>query len=396
MNGPLDPIAARFSAAGATVERFTPPTPSYKFPFELAADISIDASPEWAIDDLLPLHGLAAIYGPPGCGKSFLAIDAAMHIATGREWFGREVQQGGVVYIAAEAGKGLRKRIVACRKALGITGAIPFAMISVAPNLGTTKTANDGKEVSDAARLIQEIERQAPQLGMPVRVVVIDTLARTMFGADENSASDMGAFIANAGRVADHFGCLALAVHHNGKNEAAGMRGSSALHGACDAEWEVKSLGDVKTVHLVKNKEGEDGLTWSFRLAVETVHEGGRNLPGKVSVSKPMTSCSVDPLGTPKHSETIKTRKAPTGHRKIALDAVRDALITHGTPLPASPDLPTGQGVKRSYIADNAYNRGFGDADKPDSRRAMFSKELARLSADGWVGIWGDWVWLQD
>lgn len=401
MNPPANDPRSAAIAAGAVVEQFKPKTakaPDFKFRFELADDIEIEGSPEWVIDDLLPLNGLAAIYGPPGCGKSFLAIDAGMHIAAGRDWFGREVQPRGVVYLAAEAGRGIRKRIKACRQGHGFTGPVPFAAVTVAPNLGTTKTAVDGKEVSDVARLIEEIDRQKHLLGdTALGVVFIDTLARTMFGADENSAADMGAFIANAGRIADHFNCLVVAVHHNGKNEAAGMRGSSALHGACDAEWEVKALGETKTVLLVKNKEGEDGLNWSFRLGVETVFDPGRNKTESVALlahSKPITSCFVEPATLPQHSETARTRKAPKGEKKIVLDAVRDALAEYGVEMPQSPDLPSGKGVKREFIKENAFARGLGADEQQNAKRTRFGRSLSGLAADGWIAMWEDWVWL--
>jgi len=380
----------KLRAVGATVERLKP---AFKFRFEMADDIVITGSEEWLVEDLLPRRGLAAIYGPPSCGKSFLALDVAMHAAAGQKWFGKQVTQGAVVYIAAEAGAGFRKRIVACRKALGIHGRVPFALVTVAPNLGA---AGDSGE---AARLIDEIRKQAAMLGQPISLVVVDTLARTMFGADENNTG-MAAFIGNCGLVADAFGCLVIAVHHSGKDAERGMRGASSLHGACDAEWEIKALPGTpsKTVTLVKNKDGEDGLTWSFSLGIETVFDpakqGGETSANVSLLGKPVTSCYVKAETLPKQADAVRSRKVPTGDKKLVLDAVRDALIEHGRDMPSHADLPSGQGVERSFIRENAYSRGLGDPEKPDARRSQFSRAMSGLIGDGWVAQWDEWVWL--
>src|ERR1700722_4221516 len=57
----------------------------------------------------------SAIYGPPGCGKTFFALDIALRAAAGRKWFRRRVTQGPVVYVAAEAGRRIFNRVAAWR-----------------------------------------------------------------------------------------------------------------------------------------------------------------------------------------------------------------------------------------------------------------------------------------
>jgi len=93
---------------------------------------------------------------------------------------------------------------------------------------------------------------------------VLDTLARSIPGADENSARDLGFFIANADAIARELEVVVIVVHHAGKSVERGMRGSSALHGAADAEWEV-SAGDAgRLVKVVKMKDGADDLAVGF------------------------------------------------------------------------------------------------------------------------------------
>src|SRR5947209_12073769 len=64
----------------------------------------------YLVKGLIPRVGLVVAWGPPKCGKSFWAFDLAMHVALGREYRCRRVQQGGVVYCAFEGGGGFNVR----------------------------------------------------------------------------------------------------------------------------------------------------------------------------------------------------------------------------------------------------------------------------------------------
>ncbi|WP_234838660.1 AAA family ATPase [Sinorhizobium meliloti] len=345
----------------------------------MLSDIVVDDSEtEFLIEDILPLRGLATIYGPPGSAKTFLALDLALSVAGGLPFFGKEVSQGGVVYIAAEAGAGLKKRVIAAREKKALPDA-PFAMMALAPNLGPKR--------SDTAALIADIQAEWPSDAAPIRLVVVDTLARTLRG-DENSAADMGAFVANAAAIAAAFNCLVLVIHHSGKDAERGMRGSSNLNGATDAEWQISSKNGIRTVLLHKLKDGEDGLVWSFRLEKRQVSGNA----GKCSRS----TCVVVPETSPKPVEPEPKRNPPKGVRKLVWQAVLDALGAHGEIMPVCQDLPLGKGVKRNYVRQNAISRGVGNPDNPNGQRALISKELGVLNAEGWIRQWEDWIWLPD
>ena len=100
-------------------------------------------------------------------------------------------------------------------------------MVENVPDLGSEKT--------DVDQLLEELDPGSP----PARssrpaAIVLDTLARCMGEGDENSARDMGRFVDRCGTIERHFRCIVIAVHHMGKNPAAGGRGSNALNGAAD------------------------------------------------------------------------------------------------------------------------------------------------------------------
>ena len=56
----------------------------------------------------LTTGGLSVVYGPSNCGKTFFVADLSMHVAAGMPWRGCKVQQGAVVYAAAEGGAGIK------------------------------------------------------------------------------------------------------------------------------------------------------------------------------------------------------------------------------------------------------------------------------------------------
>lgn len=225
------------------------------FPLLTYADLLDLPDPAWLIDGLVP-EGLAVLYGAPGTFKSFAALDWALSVATGQPWHGRDVRGGYVVYIAAEGHGGLCKRVEAWRETHGRPDMTRVRFLAQAVNL------------LDA----EQVERTRCTLATlpePPALLVIDTAARSMVGGDENSARDVGMFIAaidgqNAG--------TRLVVHHAGK--AGDERGSSALRGAADMMARVERDGQAPCIDLVCDKPPKDGASWpTITLRSEPVAE---------------------------------------------------------------------------------------------------------------------------
>lgn len=90
-----------------------------QFTFLTAEEVlELKAAP-WCVKDMLPAAGLAAIFGQPGSGKTFLALDMAFAVAEGRDWFGMQTHSCPVVYVNLESNFGLKKRILAWQKDRG-------------------------------------------------------------------------------------------------------------------------------------------------------------------------------------------------------------------------------------------------------------------------------------
>lgn len=193
----------------------------------------------------LNLDSLAVLFGRPGTGKSFVALDFGEHVATGSWWYGHEVTPGDVLYVAAEGAAGMGPRQAAWRAHNRLYQ--PSERMHWLPR---------------AVNLLDPVEAQALAYvasDLNASFVVIDTLARSMPGGDENSSRDMGTVIAAADTIRTHTGACVLLVHHSGKDSTQGARGHSSLLGAVDTELEVKAGGDgIVTLANTKQKDGPE------------------------------------------------------------------------------------------------------------------------------------------
>jgi hypothetical protein len=107
-------------------------------------------------------------------------------------------------------------------------------------------------------------------------LVVIDTLARAMPGVDENSAQEVGLVIAHCDQLKEDLACAVAPIHHTGKDEGRGMRGSNAIHGAVDATFRIKAAGQGRVTLINEDqKDGEPAPPMTFTM--EEVSTGLRS-----------------------------------------------------------------------------------------------------------------------
>jgi RecA-family ATPase len=230
--------------------------------------------PSWLIEGIIPEGGLTALYGNPGDGKSFIALDMALAIASGRPWQGHPTKKGYVVYISAEGGGGIGKRVGAWlthaeikpkdyRQFLTnfITAAIRIHPDS--EDLGAVLSETfDHPDYQEALGDVLDAEEPRPPL-----FIVVDTLARC-FEGDENQQEDMGNFIKGLDTLRETHDATILVVHHTGKHGIE-ERGSSAFRGACDMMMLVERNEDnALSLSCTKQKDYEQFPTEAFELIV--------------------------------------------------------------------------------------------------------------------------------
>ena len=200
-----------------------------KLAFEFSRADSLTLSEiRWIVDDYIEADSLAQVFGDPGGGKSFVSIDLACCVATGKDWHGHQVQQGAVFYIAGEGHNGLARRFKGWELGNGTT-------LDGAP-LFKSHRAAQLYDATEAALVADAIKTLSAECGHVPSMIVIDTLARNM-GGDENSTQDMNSFIQHLDTyLRQDYKCCVLVVHHSGAMDKDRSRGSTALKGALDAE----------------------------------------------------------------------------------------------------------------------------------------------------------------
>ncbi len=216
------------------------------FKFVWANDLEIK-EPRFLVKNLLEEDCLGLVIGDPSSGKSLFVLDVACCISTGAPFHGRQVKEGPVLYLAGEGHSGLRRRLAAWEKENKIS--LKDARLAI-----STKAAalTDRMAVEEVIQAIEEILipiEEEPAL------LIVDTLARNFGIGDENSAQDMGVFIAELDRIRTTYGCSVLVVHHSGVADKNRGRGSTALRGAVDAEYKVEKEG---THHVVTCQKAKD------------------------------------------------------------------------------------------------------------------------------------------
>ena len=260
------------------------------------------------VKGLLPTAAIALVIGESGCGKTFLITDAALHIADGREWFGRRVRRGKVVYVAAEAGRSIGNRIAAFAEAKW-DGCSEVAFSVVTSPVDLCHLGRDGGDVERLIAAIGEAD-----------VVVIDTVSRALAGGNENAPDDMGRFVNALDRLREALGETIIAVHHIGKDASRGGRGHSLLHCAVDTEILVEKRDGVSVATVTKQRDGPGGVEIAFKLHQVEL--------GKDEDGDPVTSCVVQ--ATDFIPSKKPTEKELSGRKKIVAEMLGKLIREKG------------------------------------------------------------------
>lgn len=255
---------------------------------------------QWVIKRVLPLHGIAAFYGPSGSGKSFLVLDAGLAIAQGKSWFRQRVKALPVVYVGLEGEAGIKSRVQAWRQLHQCEVPDTFSFI-----LKQSFYLNDPDDVLALAASV-------PQYS----VIIIDTLNRAAPMADENSSVDMGHILEGAKTLQARTCGLVLIVHHTGKDSSRGARGHSSFFAALDAAIEVKRDPSTRQRNwsVAKSKDSGDGIQHFFDLKPYIL--------GTDEDLEPIDSCAVLEI-----AGISAIRKPPSGaQEKHVITALRQCL----------------------------------------------------------------------
>jgi hypothetical protein len=326
---------------------------SSRFPSRFAHEMAGQEPIKWLIKGVVPKAELIILYGASGAGKTFVALDHAFAIARGVDWRGRRVDQGVVVIIAAEGGKGVAQRLQAYAQYHGID-------LRDVPNLRIITAAPNFLEGDDIAEVIAELQ----SIG-GVSCVMVDTLAQVTPGANENTSEDMGRALSNVRLIHRATDATVYGIHHAGKDLSRGSRGWSGLKAAADAQIEVlRHEGGDREIHIEKMKDGEDGLRWGFKLEVVDL---GVDYDGD-----PVTSCVAIESDMPTRKPDADDRKGLKRRGRVE-NHILEVMSLFG---PESI-------VKAQELIDKAVETmPLPDDGKRDTRRQTIVRAINQLSRE--------------
>ena len=220
-------------------------------------DIDVVESTHWLIDDIIPLNSMSILYGQPGCGKTFMALDMCLHMAHSSSWKGQSINNKGIIiYCIGEGINGICNRIKTWHSYYEKKCVAPFILIPI-----ETISFSDRDNID---KMIKTLDNIREKYQLPISMIVIDTLSKASVGYDENSSKDMGEFLYQFDIIKKYFETSIMFIHHSGKNYK-GMRGSSYLMGTVDTIIGITNSNNNLRCNIEKQKDG-CGSEFSLKL----------------------------------------------------------------------------------------------------------------------------------
>ncbi len=318
--------------------------PKSRFPVQPAFSFAGVTSWEYLIKGVIPQASVGVLFGESGAGKSFVMLDMALAVATGERWRDHRTTQGRVVYLIAEGARGFRNRLSAWQISTGTSlEGVALDVIDATPNFLVKE---------DALAVCKSILQSGPKPSL----IIVDTLAQVLAGANENASEDIGKALTHCNGIHKATGAMVMLVHHSGKDSTKGARGWSGLRAAVDTELEVLRMPSGRMLRTTKQKDGDDFNEWGFDLDVVNL---GEDPDGDV-----ITSCVI------KEAELPQESKLPRGlgkNEQLVLNVITDlALVqTRGIEIDAliedvvarMPEPEEGKRDTRKQLAKKAFNK---------------------------------------
>jgi hypothetical protein len=348
--------------------------------FTAFADVDKHPRKHWLVQNFLGLGEMSAMYGMPGTAKSALAGDLGAHVAAGLPWFGRQVSQGSVLYIAAERAGLVERRMAAWSLHHGIDD-IPLGIVARSIDL-----RSDHK---DTRAVIECCDRLQKSFGHEPRLIIIDTLSRVLAGGDENAPRDMGHLVANLAHLQEGAGAHVLVIHHVPQGQLR-LRGHGSLLGSMDTTVSLeKSAAGSVTAAIEKNNDGPEGQTIAFCLKAIELYRDPET--GETTTAPVVIPTEVVPQQTGRKKRPLSA-KDERARRALA-------RFASGTLASAPPDdwgLPAAITVVPTDTWRDLLMRD-GVLDREDKNvRKRFWDLKDRLVAKNVIGERDGWVWIAD
>jgi hypothetical protein len=210
--------------------------------------------PRWLIESLWAEQAVGIVGGEPKCCKSFLALDMAVSVASGRSCLRRfHVPRKGrvLLYAAEDAHPIVRARLEGICAAAGIEIDTLDVHVITAPMLRLD-------QYEDQRRLDDAVARSSP------RLLVLDPFVR-LHRIDENSSAEVAPLLAQLRELQRRHDVAVVLVHHARKGAAnarpgQALRGSSEFHAWSDSALHLRRIDDRITLSVEHRAAASAGV----------------------------------------------------------------------------------------------------------------------------------------
>ncbi len=348
---------------------------------------------------------MTLLAGESQSGKTLVALYLAFCVAIGAQFFGKDTKRGGTLFVAAEGYDTLPMRLEALRLGLAApimagrleagrpvidVSKLPIFFVNGCPNL--LLPDNEARLMSTLRKADEESQER---FGIPITLVIVDTITSAFAIPDWNSASHTMQAMKVLNRIIDkRFTVVGLA--HHGKDINKGPAGSFVLTAAPDsiiaAFRNVNSDGSVneRQLSLVKSRNGQTRIISGFELAPQRVfkHPDGHDvvsvhvvpIENTAGMASSKTKRKKDSRGLSAFKRAFEAAERESGERRqLYGDGLEQVVVPY-------------ESVKDEF--DRRYAKG---NEKPDSLRTAFTRALKEARQVEWVneGNWddADWLW---
>jgi RecA-family ATPase len=235
-------------------------------------------APPALVKGVFPQTGVATIGGQSGSGKTFHAIHLAVRLIPDcrqQTYIDRYhiKRHGGVLYLVLEGKPAFPMRVTAAfnevlnkEMKFGDRLKLPFSWNFYEPNL-----YNKGPD--ELIKLAQrDAQKMRQEFGVDLVAIFLDTMGLSACYENEDKAAQVQKVVSGLFKLSNETGALVIGVDHYGKDQSAGLRGSSAKRGhvetilSCLVDRDKKDNPTNHRLKFEKIRDGEEGRIVPYKL----------------------------------------------------------------------------------------------------------------------------------
>jgi AAA domain/RepB DNA-primase from phage plasmid/Primase C terminal 2 (PriCT-2) len=353
----------------------------YSWRWRWHGEVEIADSRPYLIQSVIPEVGTGILSGQWGTHKTFLGLDLAAAVMSGKTFIEFPVRRkGGVLFIACEGESELAIRLTALvqEKYPDMVDRVPFAWVNDCPRLLDSNASKIlTAMVEDAAdKMMRDFE-------LPVAMVIFDTAGKaagfTKTG-EENDAATNAIVVRALTKVANACGLFVLGIDHFGKDASVGTRGTSGKEGNTDVILAMLGEKDIEgrvtdtRLCLRKRRDGPNGQEFPYKTRVIDM--------GSDQYGAPMDTLVLEWLD---EDEAAKGAPRDAWGKAASLRLLRTCLLKVGADfsLPGAANAPTQKknGVDVETVRQEFYTCYLAEG-TPEQKTATRQKAFRRAVTD--------------